>query len=152
MEGLTPTALLRAAHDAGLTVTTDGDALVVRGPRRAAKEARALLERKAEVLPLVRAGAALPGLVLHMAAELDYPQVMSVTGQPLGPGEADWRRVVESPRLVEPVRGMLLGALKGALARRLAGVPRNESWSLWAQREPALPRSEAAAAADGGGR
>lgn len=131
MDSLTPAALLRAAHDAGLAVTTDGDLLVVRGPRRAAKEARALLERKADVLPLVRAGADLPGLVLHMAAELDWPRVMSVTGQHVGPGETDWRRVVSSPRFVEPARGIVLGGLKGALARRLRGVPEGVAWAEW---------------------
>lgn len=69
--------------------------------------------------------------VLAMAERLDWPRVRTITGQHLGPGEADWRRVVESPRLQEPVRGLLLGGLKGALTRRLAGVPRGVWWSEW---------------------
>lgn len=131
MDGVTPVALLSAAHDAGLTVTAAGALLIVRGPRRAAELARALLARKGDVLPLVRVDADLPGLVLHLAAELDWPRVRTVTGQDVGPGADDWRRVVSSPRLTEPARGLLLGGLKGALARRLAGVPQGVSWHDW---------------------
>jgi DNA primase len=71
----------------------------------------------------------LPGVVLHIAAELDWPKVTIVSGQAIGPGEADWRRVVESSRLVEPHRGLVLGGLKGALTRRLAGVPAGSWWA-----------------------
>lgn len=42
--------LLADARAAGLTVTADGDRLVVRGPREAGHLARAVLARKAEVL------------------------------------------------------------------------------------------------------
>ena len=47
MDGL---ALLRAADAAGLTVSADGDRLVIRGPRSADATARALLEHKPEVM------------------------------------------------------------------------------------------------------
>src|SRR5215218_628753 len=107
MDGLTPTDLLAAAQEAGLVVVAEGQTLVVRGPRREAKLAQALLERKADVLPLVRANADLRRLVLHMAAELAWPEVMTVSGQTIGPGEVDWRRVVGSPRLIEPYCGIV---------------------------------------------
>src|SRR5262249_51943246 len=98
----TPTDLLGAAQGAGLVVTAEGELLVVRGPRRAAKLARALLERKAEVLPLVRANADLCRLVLHMAARLGWPEVLTVSGRAIGLGAADWRRGAGSPRVIEP--------------------------------------------------
>src|SRR5712691_8698193 len=47
MEGM---ILLRRAREAGLAVTLDGDALVIRGPKRAEPMARLLLENKAEVV------------------------------------------------------------------------------------------------------
>jgi hypothetical protein len=43
--------LLAAAEEAGLTVSTDGDRLVVRGPRRAEALARELIANKSRVLP-----------------------------------------------------------------------------------------------------
>jgi hypothetical protein len=47
MEGLT---LLREARAAGLSLSRDGDELVIRGPRRAEPVARLLLSRKVEVI------------------------------------------------------------------------------------------------------
>lgn len=58
--------------------------------------------------------------VLGTAGTLGWPEVMTITGQTIGPGEADWRRVLESPRLVEPARGLLVGGLRASLSRRLA--------------------------------
>ena len=53
MDGL---ALLRAADAAGLTVNVDGGRLVIRGPRSADATARALIERKPEIVTLLSAG------------------------------------------------------------------------------------------------
>jgi hypothetical protein len=47
MDGLT---LLRRARDAGLNVAAEGDKLVIRGPKRAERVARLLIEHKPEVL------------------------------------------------------------------------------------------------------
>ena len=46
-------ALLAEAQAAGLKVRTDGDRLVVRGPRKAESLAKALLARKGEVVALL---------------------------------------------------------------------------------------------------
>jgi hypothetical protein len=46
--------LLDEARAAGLEVTTDGDRLVVRGPKRCESLARQLLAHKAELLTLLR--------------------------------------------------------------------------------------------------
>ena len=47
MDGLT---LLRRAREAGLAVATEGEKLVIRGPKRAEKVARLLIEHKPDVL------------------------------------------------------------------------------------------------------
>jgi hypothetical protein len=47
MDGMT---LLRRAHEAGLNVATEGDKLVIRGPRRAESVARLLIEHKPKVM------------------------------------------------------------------------------------------------------
>ncbi len=47
MEGI---ILLWRAREAGLAVTLDGDALVIRGPKRAERMARLLIENKPEVV------------------------------------------------------------------------------------------------------
>ena len=73
-------------------------------------------------------------LVLHLAAELGWPKVVTISGQPVGPGEADWRRVVESPKLLEPIKGLLLAGLRAALVRRRDGVPLGESWYEYTNR------------------
>src|SRR5258706_15655924 len=43
-------ALIRTAHEAGLTIKVEGGTLIVRGPRRAAPVVRRLADMKAEVL------------------------------------------------------------------------------------------------------
>jgi hypothetical protein len=50
---MSPLDLLSEARAAGLVVTTDGDKLLIRGPKRADALARQLLAQKAEVLPLL---------------------------------------------------------------------------------------------------
>ena len=45
--------LISEARDAGLTITVDGDLLVIRGPKSAASLARRLIDSKAEVLALL---------------------------------------------------------------------------------------------------
>lgn len=47
MDGLT---LLRRAHQAGLAVESEGDRLVIRGPKRAEAVARLLIDHKLDVL------------------------------------------------------------------------------------------------------
>ena len=49
-----PESLLAEAVDAGMTVATDDANLALRGPRKMAPLARILLERKADLLPLLR--------------------------------------------------------------------------------------------------
>lgn len=53
MDGLT---LLEQARSAGLTVTVQGDKLVIRGPRRAGPLAEQLLARKGEVIDALAVG------------------------------------------------------------------------------------------------
>ena len=55
------TLLLAEARTAGLTVTGDGDRLVIRGPRKAEVLARRLLDEKAAVLAALRPAAEAPG-------------------------------------------------------------------------------------------
>lgn len=57
MDGL---ALLNEAQSAGLSVTADGHRLVVRGPRRADRLAKLLIQHKADILPLLSASPKLP--------------------------------------------------------------------------------------------
>ena len=47
--------LLHKARKAGLTVEVDGDMLRIRGPKRLGPLAQAILDRKAEVFPIVAA-------------------------------------------------------------------------------------------------
>lgn len=54
--------LLEKAQEAGLTVTSDDEQLVVRGPKSAEQLARQLLERKSEVMLLLRARARFPNI------------------------------------------------------------------------------------------
>ena len=46
--------LLEQARSAGLKLHAEGDRLVIRGPKSAERIARALLDHKTEVLPLLR--------------------------------------------------------------------------------------------------
>jgi hypothetical protein len=46
-------ALIRTAHEAGLTITAEGGTLIVRGPKRAAPVVRQLADVKAEVLAVL---------------------------------------------------------------------------------------------------
>src|SRR5215813_8994838 len=47
--------LLHEARAAGLKVRVEGDQLIIRGPKSAERVAKALLERKADILPLLTA-------------------------------------------------------------------------------------------------
>jgi hypothetical protein len=60
MDGLT---LLRQARDAGLAVESDGDKLVIRGPRRAEVVARLLIEHKPEVIAALAPASTLPATI-----------------------------------------------------------------------------------------
>lgn len=53
MTGSAAMSLLLEAHAAGLRTKVDGDRLVIRGPRHGEPLALALLDRKAEVMPLL---------------------------------------------------------------------------------------------------
>ena len=55
-------SLLEQAKAAGLTVRAEGDLLAVRGPRRLEPLALELLNRKSEILPLLRPSAVLLSL------------------------------------------------------------------------------------------
>lgn len=46
--------LIEEARSAGLKLRADGDRLVIRGPKSAEPIAKALLDRKAEILPFLR--------------------------------------------------------------------------------------------------
>jgi len=69
-------SLLEQARQAGLTVTADGDRLVVHGPKEAAALAEELLDHKDEVMPLVaeawneRIAAAWLASTLHRVGKL----------------------------------------------------------------------------------
>ena len=82
-----PVALLRDTRAAGLRVTAeDGGRLSVRGPRRLAELAKAILAEKAAVLAALRVEAALAV----------FPGARVVTGQRAGLrcgrcGTSDWR-------------------------------------------------------------
>jgi hypothetical protein len=54
LESLSPDRLLAEAAAAGLSVSVQDDRLLVRGPRGAEEVGRALLRRKAEVMPLLQ--------------------------------------------------------------------------------------------------
>ncbi len=99
MEGM---ILLRQAREAGLAVALDGDALVIRGPKRAEPIARLLIENK----PLVVAVLAPAGAI---------PDADRIDGY--GPGEATWWRRHFQVRVI--TRG-LTGARPRAEAERLA--------------------------------
>jgi hypothetical protein len=60
MDGLT---LLQQARDAGLAVESNGDKLVIRGPRRAEVVARLLIEHKPEVIAALAPASTLPATI-----------------------------------------------------------------------------------------
>jgi hypothetical protein len=126
-------ALLARCRDAEIRLWPEPEGARIGYEAPETPEADALLTEVAARREAVLLALAVPlGVrVLLLAAELDWPRVTTVSGQAIGPGEADWRRVVESPCLVEPVRGIVLGGLRGALTRRLVGVPADVSWSEW---------------------
>jgi hypothetical protein len=53
--------LIEEARSAGLKLRVDGDRLVIRGPRSAEPIAKALLDRKKEILPFLQEQRAAPG-------------------------------------------------------------------------------------------
>jgi hypothetical protein len=61
--------LLEEARSAGLKLRTEGDQLVIRGPKSAKRIAQALLDRKAEILPFLREQPAAPQPFFHDARE-----------------------------------------------------------------------------------
>src|SRR5690348_4903669 len=99
MEGM---ILLRQARKAGLAVAIDGDALVIRGPKRAEPIARLLIENKPLVL-----------------AALDRAEAICESNKVdgCGPGEATWWRRHFQVRVI--TRG-LTGVRPRAEAERLA--------------------------------
>ena len=59
-------ALLDVARKVGLQVTTDGQRLIVRGPKQAEPLARQLLAQKAEVMALLTADQSTPAPLGHV--------------------------------------------------------------------------------------
>jgi hypothetical protein len=101
MDGLT---LLRRARDAGLAVVTEGEKLVIRGPRRAEAIARLLIEHKPEV----------------MAALVAKP----VPDAQLDPAPAWWRRQY----LVRTINWKLCGTRSESQARCIAWGELQDLW------------------------
>src|SRR5215472_3239959 len=102
MDGLT---LLRRARDAGLAVATEGDKLVIRGPKCAEEIARLLIEHKPEVM------AALVPIEFASDAEHD-------------PAPAWWRRQY----LVRTINWELSGARSESQARGIAWGELADRW------------------------
>ena len=102
MDGLT---LLRRAHDAGLAVVTEGDKLVIRGPKRAEPIARLLIENKPAVMAVLVPAKTAPD------AEHDSSR-------------AWWRRHY----LVRTINWELSGARSESRARRIAWGELEDCW------------------------
>ncbi len=96
--------LLREAERVGLQVRTDGDKLIVRGPRSLESLARKLLERKADLLPLLTRKEATYGPDVVVDAALPGPGIQPVAepAPPLDP-EVAWRIELMRPQV--PRRG-----------------------------------------------
>ena len=110
-----------------LTLTPDGS--LKAAPRTALTDAdrAAIRALRDELVAVVRAGDERPARILALAAELGWPEVHPFVEQTVGPGEADYRRVLESATWSQmpggtAVRELLLGALAGVLAHRLEGA------------------------------
>lgn len=96
--------LLREAEIAGLQVRTDGDKLIVRGPRSLESLARKLLERKADVLPLLTRKEATygPDVAADVAVPCPGAQPVAEPARPVDP-EVGWRAEAMRPQV--PRRG-----------------------------------------------
>jgi hypothetical protein len=104
----TPDGSLKAAPH---TALTDADRAAIRALRD-------------EPVAVVRDAAERPARVLTLAADLGWPEVRPFVGQSVGPGEADYRRVLHSQAWRHLPDGaehweLLLGALAGVLTHRL---------------------------------
>ena len=84
MDGM---SLLREARTAGLTVTAEEDRLTIRGPRRAERLAKLLIQHKTDVLPLLSAGPELPTILRPGPGETE----ILIPGHPLADFEWDDR-------------------------------------------------------------
>lgn len=76
MDGMT---LLQEARTAGLSVIAEGDRLAIRGPRRADRLAKLLVQYKADVLPLLSPSAELPAIPRPEPGET----IVLIPGHPL---------------------------------------------------------------------
>jgi hypothetical protein len=137
-EVVTADALLARARAVGVIVGVDGGRLVLRGPRHAEGLAKQLLERKAEVLPLVT-GSAMPPwdqaeadrLLLDLRAAVaqarrdfggpfpDGLQAVVADGLAVAEGyvvnhEAETRRGWDALQLLRRVKPWLLGVIDRA--------------------------------------
>ena len=113
----------------GVTLTLTPDGSLKAAPRTALTDAdrAAIRALQDELVAVVRDADARPARVLALAAELGWPEVRPFVGQSVGPGEADERRVLESPSWRQVPDGaahreLLLGALAGVLTHRLEQV------------------------------
>jgi hypothetical protein len=81
---LSATELLSTAKAAGLSLSVEGERLIVRGARALENLARQVLSRKAEILPLLR-----PNAPAELAAVDERIEVLDLPGRA---GMADWSR------------------------------------------------------------
>ena len=121
--------LLSLARAAGLTVLADSDRLVVRGPTSCERLALELLERKAELLPLVSACGPSQVALDHAATLRDawrracfelgetagWPELPFKPGTSVAPGAALWR--LWMTRASVPDMVMVIGALQDLLSQ-----------------------------------
>ncbi len=126
--------LLTRARAAGLSVTADGDRLVVRGPKDCAPIAEELLANKAEVMALLSARGQ-PLAALDFASTLreawrracfelgeaaGWPELPYKPGHAVAPGAALWGKWIERASVPDMQRTL------AALHEYLAALPRPE--------------------------
>ena len=113
MDGL---GLLSQAQVAGLTVSAEGDKLVIRGPRSAEALAKELLEHKAEILQLLTLAWPPPDAEELITAweKLDRPEIPLAPGITVSNLRAWFYPIVSGEHLEDhmaAVRGFLLEGL-----------------------------------------
>ncbi len=107
-----------------LTLTSDGYLKAAPSTALTDDDRAAIRALRDELVAVVRAGDERPVRVLALAAELGWPEVHPFVGLSVGPGEADYRRVLDSATWSHQPNGaehreLFLGALAGVLTHRL---------------------------------
>ena len=115
----------------GVTVTLTPDGSLKAAPRTALTDddRAAIRALRDELVAVVRTGDERPARVLALAAELGWPEVHPFVEQTVGPGEADYCRVLDRATWSQQPNGaehreLFLGALAGVLAHRLEQAER----------------------------